>query len=144
MVPSTARRDSLRWSTRLQKGDLEEDSMICRMWRGETALDKAGSYLAYLQATGISAYQSTAGNRGVLVLKRRTERTIEWVTVSLWDSVDAIRDFAGDDIEVPVYYPEDRKHLLSFAPRVDHFEIALASNLTANGFTGDTPRKTTP
>jgi hypothetical protein len=107
--------------------------MICRIWRGETTPDKRDSYLDYLKATGIAGYASTPGNRGVCVLRRRSEGTVEWLTISFWDSVEAIQAFAGDDIQIPVYYPEDRHFLISFAPRVDHYEVAFASGLGGAG-----------
>jgi hypothetical protein len=48
----------------------------------------------------------------------------EAMTFSLWDSVDAIRAFAGDDIETAVYYPEDDRYLIERGPTVDHSDVA--------------------
>jgi hypothetical protein len=41
----------------------------------------------------------------------------------LWDSFDAVRRFAGDDIERAVYYPEDKEYLLSLEPNVEHYDV---------------------
>jgi heme-degrading monooxygenase HmoA len=117
------------WNGGYSTGRVRE-AMICRIWRGETAPDKVDSYLEYVKATGVAAYESTPGNRGVFVLRRRFEDHVEWLTVSLWESVEAIHRFAGDDIDAPVYYPEDRDYLLSFSPRVDHYEVGFASRLS--------------
>lgn len=97
--------------------------MIARIWRGVTPAHKADDYLAYLEATGLKEYRATPGNRGVQVLRRISDDEAEFVLISHWESLDAIRAFAGDDYERAVYYPEDKAFLLAFAPNVDHFEV---------------------
>jgi heme-degrading monooxygenase HmoA len=98
--------------------------MIARIWRGVTPARQADDYLAYLEATGLKEYRATLGNRGVQVLRRIVGDEAEFVLISLWDSLDAIRAFAGDDHERAVYYPADKDFLLAFTPHVDHFEVA--------------------
>lgn len=100
--------------------------MIARIWRGATPASKADAYFEYLQRTGLADYRSTPGNRGVLVLRRVRNRTAEFTVISLWDSVDAIRAFAGPDIERARYYPEDEDFLIELEPRVSHFEVLAA------------------
>jgi len=97
--------------------------MIARIWRGVTPVHKADAYLDYLAATGLKEYHATPGNRGVQVLRRIRDDEAEFVLISHWDSLDAIRAFAGDDYERAVYYPDDKDYLLDFAPNVDHFEV---------------------
>ena len=97
--------------------------MIARIWRGSTAASKADDYLAYLEATGIKDYRATPGNRGVQVLRRATGEWVEFVLITLWDSLDAIRAFAGEDIEAAVYYPEDERYLVEREDTVRHYEI---------------------
>lgn len=97
--------------------------MIARIWRGATPAHKADDYLTYLEATGLNAYRATPGNRGVQVLRRIRDDEAEFVLISQWDSLDAIRAFAGDDYERAVYYPEDKEYLLDFALNVEHFEV---------------------
>ena len=46
-----------------------------------------------------------------------------FVLTTLWDSVDAIRSFAGDDYERARYYPEDDAYLLEREPLVTHYEV---------------------
>jgi heme-degrading monooxygenase HmoA len=101
--------------------------VIARIWHGETAPDKKDSYLDYLKSTGVKDYPSTPGNLGVMVLRRSTEDRVEWLTLSLWETVEAIEAFAGTDIERARYYPEDRDFLLSFEPRVHHYELVVDS-----------------
>jgi heme-degrading monooxygenase HmoA len=97
--------------------------MIARMWRGVVRSKDKDSYYEYLQRTGLEEYASTAGNRGVWVFRRVQKDTVEFTLISLWDSYDAIRAFAGDDFEKAVYYPEDRRFLLEMSPEVEHYEV---------------------
>ena len=63
--------------------------------------------------------------RGAWLLRRDAEdATTEFITLSLWDSVDAIRAFAGDDIEAAVLYPEDERYLLDGGTDIRHYEVA--------------------
>lgn len=97
--------------------------MIARIWRGITPESKADQYLDYLMATGLKNYKATPGNQGVLVLRNTSEGRAEFLLISLWESWDAIRGFAGDDIEAAVYYPEDEAYLLTLEPKVAHYEV---------------------
>lgn len=99
--------------------------MIARAWRGETLAEEADAYLAYLDETGVGDVAGTEGNRGVLVLRRTRDDTAEFLFVSFWDSMEAIRGFAGSDPELARYYDEDRRYLLEMRPTVDHFEVAV-------------------
>ena len=80
-------------------------------------------YAAYIAETGFTAYAETAGNRGAWMLRRDGEGRTEFLTFSLWESVQAIRAFAGDDIEAAVYYPEDERFLIEQDDRVKHYEV---------------------
>jgi heme-degrading monooxygenase HmoA len=100
-------------------------TMIARMWRGVTPAEKAEQYMDYLVKTGLKDYRATPGNHGVQVLQHTYENKTEFLLISFWESFDAIRAFAGDDIEKAVYYPEDEAFLLELEPNVKHFENAL-------------------
>ncbi len=102
--------------------------MIARIWRGETPESKADQYFDFLKATGIKDYQKTKGNLGVLVLRRIREGHAEFFLLSLWESWDAIREFAGNDVQKAFYYPEDPEYLLSMEPEVEHYEVLLSLN----------------
>jgi heme-degrading monooxygenase HmoA len=96
------------------------------MWRGRTPSEKADAYHGYLRATGLKEYAETPGNLGVYVLRRTEGDAAEFVLISLWDSMDAVRAFAGDDPERAVYYPEDDEYLLEREPTVTHYEVLEA------------------
>jgi heme-degrading monooxygenase HmoA len=63
------------------------------------------------------------GNRGAWLLRRPDRDRVEIVTLSFWDSVQAIKAFAGDDIDRAVYYPEDDRYLLERDPNVLHYQV---------------------
>jgi heme-degrading monooxygenase HmoA len=96
--------------------------MIARIWHGETTAEKAEEYLDYLNRTGIPGYRATPGNRGAFVLRRIEGERAHFLTLSLWDSLESIKEFAGEDYERARYYPEDEKFLLEFEPTVQHYE----------------------
>jgi len=101
--------------------------MIARIWRGETRADRAEAYTAYLEKTGATECRETPGNRGVRVLRRLVGDRAQFVFISFWDSWDAIRAFAGADVEVAHYYPEDKDFLLYLEPKVEHYEVVEAA-----------------
>ncbi len=100
--------------------------MIARIWSGRTPESKADRYLSYLKKTGVKDYQSTKGNRGVYVLRRTIDANAEFTLISLWDSMEAIRGFAGPDVDKAVYYPEDKDFLLELEPKVSHYQVMVA------------------
>jgi heme-degrading monooxygenase HmoA len=99
--------------------------MVARVWKGLTPLAKATQYLEYPRRTGVEECLATNGNRGVLVLHQATaEGTAEFLFISFWESLDSVREFAGDEIEKAVYYPEDHEFLLTMEPGVAHYDVA--------------------
>lgn len=97
--------------------------MIARIWRGVTRAHDAETYLAYLHATGLPAYRETPGNQGVLALRRLDGDRAEFLLLTLWDSMEAIVRFAGDQPDRAVFYPEDDRFLVERGERVAHFEV---------------------
>lgn len=100
--------------------------MMARIWSGRTPESKADSYLSYLKKTGVKDYRSTKGNRGVYVFRRTVDGNAEFTLISLWDSMEAIRRFAGPDVDKAVYYPEDKDFLLELEPTVSHYQVMVA------------------
>lgn len=74
------------------------------------------------------AYRETPGNRGAWMLRRDEGDRTEFVTLSFWDSLDAVRAFAGDDVERAVFYPEDDRFLVERETRVLHYEIVSGAD----------------
>ena len=100
--------------------------MIARIWRGITPASKADRYLDYMLATGVKDLRATEGNQGVYVLRRIDRDQAEFTFISLWGSFDAIKRFAGEQIDRAVYYPEDKDYLLALEPKVLHYEVLVA------------------
>jgi heme-degrading monooxygenase HmoA len=98
-------------------------AVIARIWRGLTRESDKDTYFEYLQKTGLPDYKSIPGNKGVLVLRRVHDGRAEFTLISLWESYDAIKAFAGADYENAVYYPEDKRFLLELDPHVTHYEV---------------------
>ena len=99
--------------------------MIARSWRGAVRTEDAERYADYIRDTGLAAYASTPGNRGAWMLRRDLDDGLtEYLTFSLWDSMDAVRGFAGDDPDRAVFYPEDDAFLVERDTRVRHYVVA--------------------
>jgi heme-degrading monooxygenase HmoA len=98
--------------------------MIARMWRGAVRADDATAYASYLQETGIEDYKKTPGNRGAWALWRVSGERAEVITLSFWESRQAIEGFAGQDIEEAIFYPADDRFLVERDMTVRHYEIS--------------------
>jgi heme-degrading monooxygenase HmoA len=100
--------------------------VIARVWRGAVRAVDGDEYAAYMRGTGVAAYRSTPGNRGAWMLRREVGDKTEFVMFTLWDSLDAVRAFAGDDYERAVFYPEDDRYLVERDLRSSHYEVEEA------------------
>ena len=98
--------------------------MIARMWFGRTKAEDYDADLAYMEESGVAELKRTAGNRGVMVLRRVEGDEAEFGVVSFWDSLDDVKAFAGEDVDVARYFPDDERFLLEFTPKLKHFEVA--------------------
>ncbi len=99
--------------------------MIARTWWGATNAKDAEAYLRYLEETGLRHYRATSGNLGVLGLRRVRDGRAGFLLLTLWESEEAIKRFAGDDIERAVFYPEDERFLVEREDRVRHFDVVF-------------------
>ena len=104
--------------------------MIARIWRGAVRRGDADRYAEYMRGTGVKEYAETAGNQGVLMLRRDESARSEFVMVTLWESWDAVRAFAGDDVERAVFYPEDDAFLVERDLTATHYEVAEARGIS--------------
>ena len=96
--------------------------MISRLWHGRVPRAKADDYLAFLVERALPDYRRTPGNRGAWILRRDENDVTHFSTLSFWESLASIEAFAGADIAVAKYYPEDADFLLEFEPGVVHSE----------------------
>ena len=102
--------------------------MIARMWRGWVRTADRAAYVDYIESTGMAEYRATPGNQGAWMLARDLgDGRTEIVTLSFWASRDAIRGFAGDDIEQAVFYPDDERFLVDRETTVTHFDVVAGA-----------------
>lgn len=97
--------------------------MIVRIWRGWTHLEDEEAYADYVKETGIAAYRATPGNRGAWVVSRPDGDRAEFLTISMWDDMDGIVAFAGEDVGRAVFYPEDDRLLVDRETFVRHYAV---------------------
>lgn len=99
--------------------------MIGRIWHGWTSPENADAYDRLLREEifiGIGKRQ-IAGYRGIQLLRRDLGKEVEFVTIMWFDSLDAVRTFAGEDYEVAVVPPSARALLSRFDARSQHYEV---------------------
>lgn len=101
--------------------------MMVRLWHGRVAATKAQAYREFLSQRAIADYRSVEGNISVCILERQEGEIVHFITMTSWSSPEAIKLFAGDDLEAAKYYPEDQDFLLEFEPRVVHYEVVAHS-----------------
>lgn len=100
--------------------------MIGRLWRGWTATDEADAYEELLRNEVLPGILRIDGCRGAYALRREGEEGTEFVTLTLWDSMNAIRRFAGEEYETAVV-PEKAQALLARYDKTSvHYEVILA------------------
>lgn len=101
--------------------------MIVRLWHGRVPAVKAAAYREFLNRRAIPDYRSVPGNLRVQILERSEGEVTHFVTLTTWTDRDAIRSFAGSDVEAAKYYPEDAEFLLEQELRVVHYEVVGAA-----------------
>ncbi len=99
--------------------------MVVREWSGTVRAEDAAAYLDLMLRHAVPDYRAVPGNLGAQVWRRPDgEGTVRFVTVSWWESREAIAAFAGDDIEAARYYDFDDRYLVDRGPRVRHYDAA--------------------
>jgi len=100
--------------------------MIARIWRGwASSVTAADQYEDFLRTTFLPATHSIAGFLGASVLRRTVGAEVEFTTITRFDSIDAIREFAGEDYEAAHVAPRARELLSRFEPRCQHFDLVI-------------------
>ena len=97
--------------------------MIARAWTGRVRIEDLDAYVDYVEATGLAALASARGNVMAHLLVRELGEEAEIVVYSVWESMEAVRGFAGERPERAVYYPEDARYLTHAPEVVVHRQI---------------------
>ena len=97
--------------------------MIARHWRGWTELQNADAYESLLRSKVLPSLKDIEGYRGGYVLRRDGPREAEFVVVNLFESLEAVKRFAGSNYVVPVLESEARMLLSRIEPVAIHYEV---------------------
>ncbi len=101
--------------------------MIARVWRGIAALERANDYLEHLRQSVFPELSAIAGYQGASVLRRESDAGVEFTVQTLWDSMDAIRQFAGDQVDTAIVAPAAQPLFRSYDRTVTHYEVVLTA-----------------
>jgi heme-degrading monooxygenase HmoA len=101
--------------------------MIARHWRGWTEIQNADAYETLLADRVLPGLNGVEGYRGGYVLRHDGERDVEFVIVNLFDSLEAVKRFAGEDYAIPVFEPEAKTLLSRVEPIAMHYEVRVST-----------------
>ncbi len=96
---------------------------IMRLWHGEVALDKADEYEQFMVDRAAPDYGSVDGLLKLYFQRRNAGDIAHFLLVTLWDSMDSIKKFAGDNPDLAKYYPEDDNFLLSKEKNTTMYDV---------------------
>jgi len=102
--------------------------MISRLWHGWTTQKNADAYENLLRAEVLPGIHRVRGFKGAHLLRRDVKNEVEFVTICWFDSLEAVKEFAGEDYEVAVVPPPARKLLSRFDARSAHYETVFRLN----------------
>jgi heme-degrading monooxygenase HmoA len=97
--------------------------MIARYWRGLVKRDRAAAYVEHLQSETLPQLVQLAGFQDAKVLRREVPQGVEFLVVTIWESLEAIRAFAGKDVESAVVPPKARAMMIEYDLRSRHYEV---------------------
>jgi heme-degrading monooxygenase HmoA len=101
----------------------QERLMIVRLWRGRALPGAADAYERHVASSVFPKLQRLDGYVGGRVLRRTLDRHVEFMVLTEWSSLTAIRAFAGDALDRAVVEPEAQAILSDYDTHVEHFEV---------------------
>jgi heme-degrading monooxygenase HmoA len=104
---------------------------VARIWHGRTPAAKADEYARYMYEHDFPKMRALAGNLGIQMLRRDEGAETDFIVISYWTSREAIRAWAGTDIEQARYDDTERAFLIELEPRVRHYDIRVADGRTS-------------
>jgi ribosomal protein S18 acetylase RimI-like enzyme len=97
--------------------------MIARHWKGITKPEEAENYLAYLKNERFPHVATLAGYIDAEILQRKLETGVEFLIISYWQSLESIKAFAGENVELAVVPPNVEAMMLSYDKTASHYEV---------------------
>jgi len=98
--------------------------MIARTWRGTATVAKANDYHRHFTTAVAPHLKNIDGHKGAFLLRRDVDAQVEFVALTLWDSIETVKKFAGPNPEVAIVEPEARAALSTFDDFATHYEVA--------------------
>ena len=100
---------------------------ILRMWKGRSTVEKSSAYVVHARDTVFPKLQKIPGNGGAYLLRHPINEGVEFVVLTLWDSMEAVQKFAGQNLDQAVVEPEAKSVLIGFDDFVTHYDVVCAT-----------------
>jgi heme-degrading monooxygenase HmoA len=97
--------------------------MIARLWKGKSTKAKANAYQHHFTTTVVPSLRAIAGHKGAYLLRREDNGQVEFLALTLWDSLETIKRFTGVDPDVAIVEPDGRAALTEFDDFAKHYEV---------------------
>jgi heme-degrading monooxygenase HmoA len=105
--------------------------MVLRMWRARSTAEKSASYVDHVTKNVFPLLCSIEGHRGAYLLKRGLDNVIEFVVLTLWESMEAVHSFAGPKTEKAVVDPDAQAVLTSYDESATHYQVVYRGEVAA-------------
>jgi hypothetical protein len=122
-VSSQSNSQSNGLPTGSSRDNSSQHKMILRLWKAQSTVQQAEKYVEHVTQKVFPALDTIDGHRGAYLLRQAIDGAVEFVVLTLWESMDAVRKFAGVNPEKAVVGPEARAVLTDFDETVIHFEV---------------------
>ncbi|WP_297090188.1 antibiotic biosynthesis monooxygenase [Thermococcus sp.] len=96
---------------------------VMRLWHGRVPVEKANEYEKFLIERAVPDYSSVDGLLKIYFTRKDDGNIARFILVTIWDSIESIKKFAGENPEIAKYYPEDEDFLLEKEKYVQHYWI---------------------
>lgn len=96
---------------------------IMRLWHGKVAIEKADEYENFMIEKAAPDYSSVEGLQKLYFQRKDENDKAHFLLITIWDSLDSVKKFAGDNPEIAKYYPEDDSFLLEKEKHVSIYDI---------------------
>ncbi|MBO8174459.1 MAG: antibiotic biosynthesis monooxygenase [Thermococcus sp.] len=96
---------------------------IMRLWHGKVSIEKADEYERFLIERAVPDYSSVDGLIKLYFTRRDEGEVAHFLLVTIWDSMESIKKFPGENPELAKYYPEDNDFLLEKEKYVQHYRV---------------------
>lgn len=97
--------------------------MIARIWKGRTKIEHLEEYTNFMKVRALPDYKKTIGFVKLTFLRKTDKEYAYFNLITFWENMEVIKNFAATDIEKAKYYAEDKKFLIEFPEKVEHYEV---------------------